>query len=48
MKKLEKNIVKVADKYIKSWNERVIWEFELITLIINGNQSDIIKYLQKD
>ena len=46
-KKLEKNILIEARKFIKTWDARMMWEYELLS-IINNNQSELINYIKKD
>lgn len=45
-KKLEKNILIEANKFIKSWDERMMWEYKLLSII--NNQTELVNYLKKD
>jgi len=47
IKKLQRNILKISDNYIESWDKRIKWEFNLLNIIAANNQENLNNYLRK-
>lgn len=45
---LEKKISYISKKFIKNWDERIHWEFKLLSIINSGNKNQLDDYIEKN